>query len=812
MGEDNLPALVISSSLSASVPEVSRLVAILTCPICYELQEHPTSTPCNHSFCSLCIRKYLQFKPQCPTCHGSVYEQNLRTDKTLEDIMLLVRPMLINLEKLLVANPLKMTKNSDDHKENEEPTCPGSVSSNLVRASTQPLSPLPIETTKIAPKPLNQPSLKVKAESELLTYPNRTPCPVCNVPIPDRAIDQHVEKCLSTRKAPPPITKPVKKRSTLPKLVYNLLKDGELKKKCKEFGLNQKGDRKSLINRLQKYTLLYNTESQLDNPKSKLEIVMQVEREEKEEKAGKIPTPSLLQFDRKTESEVIEKKQKQYLQENKDAFNDMIKQVRERNKKNKIKNIVSNDVRTVVETVENLEDVAAGNEERKSIEDLSGGEFCEPIFEVLPGPSIETSEVTLINVTSSTSCVKKRSMSPSVISGSPPRKLPKTITPIPINSKQNLEISNRCSNKSVYITPEKSQVEGLLKSPMKTQNIFERLTASGEQMKKYPKILCPVCNIGVTEKFLNIHLDKCLKIGEDPSPIIKRTKSKDTKLKKTKKSTVREHIVKRTIIESDDSDADRPVFAEDSDFEDDAISCHATTRTRLHRSVIKPSIIDSSDDPFIVEEGNDDKPRNDDAIINPDINGTYFLGDNIPPTSPTFDKYTDTMTQGSYFQSQVNETGSNPDMFASGSEVENENRNDLDSSRNLLELDDDIELMMEAALSEDDNQDGNKTQPLGVGSSVQNQSRVRNKPDQETKINIEHQCRTEPDNGSKKDVDVDVQVKKRRAFVQIVPIEKGDKNSSELSITKPTSSKSPEDAPPRSTRRTTRSRSKAKLI
>merc|ERR1719481_1405653 len=367
-------------------------------------------------------------------------------------------------------------------------------------------------------------------------------------------------------------------------------------------------------------------------------------------------------------------------------------------------------------------------------------------------------------------------MSPIVISSSPPRKLLKTVTPIPNKSNQNLEIMNRCSNKSVYKTPEKSQVEGLLKSPMKTQNIFERLTASGEQMKKYPKIPCPVCSIGVTEKFLNIHLDKCLKLGEDPSPIIKRTKSKDTKLKKTKKSTVREHIAKRTIIESDDSDADRPVFTEDSDFEDDVISCHATTRTRLHRSVIKPSIIDSSDDPFIVEEGNDDNPKNDNVKINSDINETNFLDDNIPPPSPTFDKYTDTMTQGSYLQSQVNGTGSNPDMFASGSEVENENRNDLDSSRNLLELDDDIELMTEAALSEDDNEDDNKTQPLGVGNLVHIQSGGRNKPDQETKINLEHQCRTEPDTENKKDADADIPVKKRRAFVQIVPIDKGDKN------------------------------------
>ena len=43
--QENTSPLVISSYLSLSVPEVPRLVAILTCPVCYELQEHPTSTP-----------------------------------------------------------------------------------------------------------------------------------------------------------------------------------------------------------------------------------------------------------------------------------------------------------------------------------------------------------------------------------------------------------------------------------------------------------------------------------------------------------------------------------------------------------------------------------------------------------------------------------------------------------------------------------------------------------------------------------------------------------------------------------------------
>ena len=826
--QENTSPLVISSSLSLSVPEVPRLVAILTCPVCYELQEHPTSTPCHHTFCSLCIRKYLQFKPQCPTCHCTVYEQNLRADKTAEDVVMLVRPLINNLEKLIISKPAGKEK-LNNQKENEDPSNQLSNSPGIQRSNTLPLSPVKMESTNIVSKPSQQPILKVKGESELLTHPNRTPCPVCSVPIPNRAIDQHVEKCLATRKAPPPVIKPVKKRSALPKLVYALLKDAELKKKCREFGLNQKGDRKSLINRLQKYTLLYNTESQLDNPKSKLEIVMQVEREEKEEKAGKVPTPSLLQFDRKTESEVIEQKQKQYLKENKDTFNDMIKQVRERNKQ-KAKKCVesktsSSDVINLVDTVENLEDITAAKGERKSIEDLSEAEYWEPIFEVLPGPSkVVTSDLELkANVAQETISTeagsRKRSLSPICISSSPPRKLPKSTTPK--KSKKHVKTTN--SSKAVYTTPTKSQVTELAKTPMQSQNIFARLTASGEQMKKYPRIPCPVCNVGVTEKFLNIHLDKCLKTDEDPSPIIKRTKSK---IKVKDKPSVKEHIAKQVIDDTDDSEGPIAIDSSD-DFEEDVFSGQVLTRVKYPRSVVKPSIVETSDDPIVTkpssENGSADvlgkQVADDEEKVNDE--------DDAPPPSPTFEQYTDNMTQGSYLQSQIaGGVKSDADMFASGSEAGDENKDDLNSSRNLLELDDDIESMMEAALSEEEEKESNQTQIVkwsAISEQESNETQpvrgsindVEEEDDSRSNLGLrdstEIQKQTEPVDISSVEVESNVPARfKKRAFVKVIPVEREAKTP-DFSCAQ-SSSKPPEADPPRSTRRTLRLRSKAKLI
>ena len=91
--------------------------------------------------------------------------------------------------------------------------------------------------------------------------------------------------------------KPVQKLKPLPKLVYALMKDAQLKKTCKEVGLDIKGDRRALIKRHQKYTLLFNSECDQERPRSSREILRQVEREEAAEKIG-IGNHSLLQYDR----------------------------------------------------------------------------------------------------------------------------------------------------------------------------------------------------------------------------------------------------------------------------------------------------------------------------------------------------------------------------------------------------------------------------------------------------------------------------------------------------------------------------------
>ncbi|XP_078596924.1 uncharacterized protein LOC144873435 isoform X2 [Branchiostoma floridae x Branchiostoma japonicum] len=81
---------------------------LLRCPICYEYFDITMIIPqCSHNYCSLCIRRYLNYKTQCPTCGVSVSEPELRNNRGLDDLVrqfLDVRPRLLQCVKTGVNN------------------------------------------------------------------------------------------------------------------------------------------------------------------------------------------------------------------------------------------------------------------------------------------------------------------------------------------------------------------------------------------------------------------------------------------------------------------------------------------------------------------------------------------------------------------------------------------------------------------------------------------------------------------------------------------------------------------------------------
>ncbi|KAB1264523.1 E3 ubiquitin-protein ligase RAD18, partial [Camelus dromedarius] len=101
-------------------------------------------------------------------------------------------------------------------------------------------------------------------------------CPVCGVNIPENHINKHLDSCLSREEKKESLRSDlffspfssVHKRKPLPKTVYNLLSDRDLKKKLKQHGLSIQGNKQQLIKRHQEFVHMYNAQCDALHPKS----------------------------------------------------------------------------------------------------------------------------------------------------------------------------------------------------------------------------------------------------------------------------------------------------------------------------------------------------------------------------------------------------------------------------------------------------------------------------------------------------------------------------------------------------------------
>lgn len=82
------------------------------------------------SDCSMCIRKYLHYKPQCPACFNAVFEKDLYTNRTMDVFIenyLSLREKLISLiQNRAVYNAVMVPENEEES--NTQPVRPTSSS------------------------------------------------------------------------------------------------------------------------------------------------------------------------------------------------------------------------------------------------------------------------------------------------------------------------------------------------------------------------------------------------------------------------------------------------------------------------------------------------------------------------------------------------------------------------------------------------------------------------------------------------------------------------------------------------------------
>jgi hypothetical protein len=301
-------------------------------------------------------------------------------------------------------------------------------------------------------------------------------------------------------------------------------------------------------------------ESQQDRSRSKLQLAMQVAREEQDELSGRVATPALLQYNRNTDSRVMEDKQKQYMQQNKATFSDLVSQARSRGRQ------------MVTVSQSHTATDPAVSQSRTTDKPATSHTATEPARD----------SVTIMSSSS------KRSL-PSLPVFSSPRKRSKSGEEAENEGTMTPRKTPPKGVSALYVTPTKAALTELARSPrLKTVNIIDQLNMTMEKTKRSSKAPCPVCGLQVTEKFLNIHLDKCLKASEsEPSPVFTKAR------KRTVVKVVNPFLVDDDSLEDSQESIDLSDFLEQSR-ESDKINMTDEAAARSHPKR-RPIVIDDED-------------------------------------------------------------------------------------------------------------------------------------------------------------------------------------------------------------------------
>ncbi|XP_054833660.1 E3 ubiquitin-protein ligase RAD18 isoform X2 [Eublepharis macularius] len=353
---------------------------LLRCGICFDYFNIAMIIPqCSHNYCSLCIRKTLSYKAQCPTCCVAAAEPDLKNNRILDDLVKTFNSARQRLFQAVLDSPLvsnspsvsppalfrkkavakgHILNSSDDFALGQEFT--GNL---LVKEQTprRPFKTFVREGKKIKVKEEEVPygveegnmtfsegasSASPKEGTRQPETPStsaikvRVECPVCGVPVPELHVNKHLDSCLTSDEKKDSLRSSGHKRKFLPKVVYNLLSDRDLKKRLKEHGLSTQGTKQQLVKRHQEFVHMYNAQCDSLNPKSVEEIVKELENNEKTrvQLESKMGGKYSMTFTKHQAENEIDEIHRDYRKKHKAEFQLLIDQVNKRKKKaNKIK-------------------------------------------------------------------------------------------------------------------------------------------------------------------------------------------------------------------------------------------------------------------------------------------------------------------------------------------------------------------------------------------------------------------------------------------------------------------------------------------
>ncbi|CAL8336892.1 unnamed protein product [Lota lota] len=376
------------ADLPPSLTCLKNVDALLRCPICFDFVSIAMMTKCSHNFCSLCIRKCLSFKLQCPVCNSSTTEQDLRNNRILDDLVTSFQSTRQQLSKVSFDSPprspftptsaircstprargpardgsilshffQKGLKASPSTATQHGGSTPRVSRTGIQTACTQASSQTELrlanaspgvamkeepqeeevgfegkEKMEISSSVAQAPTASSLAAEEDVKPVVKVECPVCSVGISQQMINKHLDSCLTRGEKKESLRSSlVCSMKPMGKLVYNLLSLQDLRRRLRECHLSTQGPRDQLVRRHQEFVHAYNAQCDSLMPKSAEEIAKEVEANEKMRNQLQGKAKPVLVFS-KNQSEVeIDEMHSNYRKQHSSAFSRLVAQVRGR--------------------------------------------------------------------------------------------------------------------------------------------------------------------------------------------------------------------------------------------------------------------------------------------------------------------------------------------------------------------------------------------------------------------------------------------------------------------------------------------------
>ncbi|KAK4240381.1 hypothetical protein C8A03DRAFT_42098 [Achaetomium macrosporum] len=272
------------------------------CHVCKDFYSSPMITSCNHTFCSICIRRCLSVDGKCPLCRASDQESKLRGNWALReavDAFVQSRDVVLQFAKTPIENatprsPKRKATDLDEERE-EQPE------NKRLRMTTRSSKAKAVEATAaIMREEVDVAESEETADYEPELDDGLVACPICWSRMKPWQVDRHLDTSCpgspqpqnassSTAKTrggssfgaartpfqnPPTPTKPPER---LPALAYSMLKDTALRKKMAELGLSTSGSRQMLEKRHQEWVTIWNANCDSARPKKRSELLHDLE-------------------------------------------------------------------------------------------------------------------------------------------------------------------------------------------------------------------------------------------------------------------------------------------------------------------------------------------------------------------------------------------------------------------------------------------------------------------------------------------------------------------------------------------------------